>query len=168
MSEQPGTGQPVETTPVAGGEEEASSAAVFACFVRIGGRVFAALARHCEEVIQISSLIRVPRAPSYLLGVVHTHGRVLPVIEARRQLALEPKKAVSRGEALVVATGETRAAIVVEEVLGFEPIEPEALRVTSANSGVPPGLALGAVRRRGEDALILDVERLLSSMAIAF
>ncbi len=59
-----------------------------------------------REVIRVTEITRVPQVPPHVRGVTNLRGRILPVVEIRTRMGLEP--------AVITPT----ARIVVVEVLG--------------------------------------------------
>lgn len=51
----------------------------------LDGEVYGADISQIQEVLEYRKVTPVPRTPSYLLGVINLRGRVVPVIDLRRQ-----------------------------------------------------------------------------------
>jgi purine-binding chemotaxis protein CheW len=68
---------------------------------------------HAREVIEVSTLTAMPKAPDWIRGVVNLRGNVLPVLDLRRKLDMG-----------ISVLGKRASVIVVELELG-----PDALQV---------------------------------------
>jgi chemotaxis signal transduction protein len=88
-----------------------------ACVVRLGGRPFAVDVADAREVVLLETTTTVPGAPPSVLGVMNLRGNVLPVVEIRPLLGLPVRAASDR--ALVLADGNRRAAVLIENVVGL-------------------------------------------------
>ncbi len=55
-----------------------------------------------EEVLEFTSVTRVPRTPEFLLGVVNVRGRVLPVMDLRVRLGLRVTEPTEDSRLIVV------------------------------------------------------------------
>jgi purine-binding chemotaxis protein CheW len=73
---------------------------------RIDQEVYGIDVAHAREVIEVSDLTPMPKAPAWIRGVVNLRGSVLPVIDLRRRFGM--------GES---ALGGKRASVVIVELL---------------------------------------------------
>ncbi|MBD3175662.1 MAG: chemotaxis protein CheW, partial [Armatimonadia bacterium] len=71
----------------------------------IGEETFAVRIENVREIIPMESITQIPRAPSFIRGVIDLRGMVIPVIDLRERFSLP------RGE-------ETENRIVVVEMSG--------------------------------------------------
>jgi purine-binding chemotaxis protein CheW len=97
---------------------------------RLGGEEYGVPIDSVQEIVRVPDrLTRVPHAPDYVEGVINLRGNVLPVLDFRRLLGLEPVARSERQRVMVfVMAGLTTGFIVdaVSEVLKLSPtlIEP--------------------------------------------
>ena len=63
--------------------------------------------RLVQEIIRVSQITQVPRAPRAIKGVINLRGRIIPVIDLRRQLGLGDVE-LQRATRIVVVTFEGR------------------------------------------------------------
>jgi purine-binding chemotaxis protein CheW len=59
--------------------------------------------RLVQEIIRLSEITPVPRAPDFVKGVINLRGRIIPVVDLRRKLALGEVDANARTARVVVA-----------------------------------------------------------------
>jgi chemotaxis signal transduction protein len=84
--------------------------------VEIAERRAALRTGEVREVLALRSLTPVPLAPPMLAGLAQVRGQVVPVLDLA-----EPPRAPKPSDSLVIVEhGETRAAILVDRVLGVE------------------------------------------------
>ena len=136
--------------------------------VAIAGNRVAFPAARVESVVELDTLIPVPRAPAHLAGLSALRSRVLTVIDCRLSLELDPKPCPD-GELLLEAAvveidGHFYALIVdaVEDVV-------EALSDPVAVRGaMEPGwqrVATGMVETEEGPLLLVDVAALVAGPA---
>src|SRR5512137_2182698 len=87
--------------------------------VFFGTQRFGLPAAACREVLKVPRIVRVPRLPPHLLGIINLRGEIVAVTDLRPllQLAAVPPSAAFR--LVVVAAGSLRTALLVERVEGL-------------------------------------------------
>jgi purine-binding chemotaxis protein CheW len=134
-----------------------------ACLFLLGGARFAVDVRQAQEIVVLDAVTRVPGGPAPLLGVTNVRGTVLAVADARPLLGLPPRGVTAGAQAVVLAEGDLRAAIPIDQILGLdwfgEPREPdEGARRAFGR------LALGVLRRGDEPFTLLDGRAVLDAL----
>lgn len=145
------------TTPSA--DSHAAAQQARACVVALGGYRFGVEVRYAREVVVFDEYTIVPLAPAHLLGVANLRGNIMPIVDVRPLLDMTPAAAGRSVRALVVEREGVQAALLIDEVLGLEPIERAA--PTGDDSG---DLIAGELDLEGGAVTILDVRALLCAM----
>jgi len=57
---------------------------------RLGTEIFAASIDKAVSIIEVPEIIKVPRSPSYMKGIINVRGTVMPVIDARMKFGMKP------------------------------------------------------------------------------
>ena len=84
---------------------------------RLNGEEFAVPITSIQEIVRIpEELIRVPKAPDYLEGVINLRGIVLPVIDLRVRLGLDQAERSERQRIVVFLIHGTRTGFIVDQV----------------------------------------------------
>jgi purine-binding chemotaxis protein CheW len=113
---------------------------------RLDKEEFGAPIASVQEIVRVpEQLIRVPKAPSFVEGVINLRGTVLPVIDLRLRLGLKQVERTDRQRIMVFLISEVRTGFIVDQVA-------EVLRIPKA--AIEPAPQLSA-----------DQSRLLSRMA---
>ena len=116
-----------------------------------------------QEIIRMTSITRLPRAPEFVEGVINLRGRVIPVIDLRKRFGL-PGEDEAKGSRIVVmdVADQTLGMVVdgVSEVLRIsaKEVEPPSPVVTTIDSDYLRGIA----KLEGRLIILLDLDRLLS------
>jgi purine-binding chemotaxis protein CheW len=127
--------------------------------VRLGGRPFAVDVADAREVVVLDTTTPVPGAPAPVVGVMNLRGGVLPVVEARPLLGLPVRPGAER--ALVLADGDRRAAVLIEQVLGLASLD----TVRPLAEPDAAGLAVGHLTSEaGDRATLLDARAVLAAL----
>jgi purine-binding chemotaxis protein CheW len=131
--------------------------------VAFGAQRFGLPAAACREVLKLPRIVKVPRLPRHLPGIINLRGEIVAVTDLRPllQLAAEPPTASFR--LVVIATGSLRTALLVERIEGLRAVS--ARTVEALAEGATHGAA-DLFRGKHEDAggilLLLDIGRLLA------
>ena len=111
-------------------------------------------------VHQVRHITPIPCTPSFILGVINVHGRILSVIDLRNFFDLSQVVATPRETVVVLRTEKLELGVAVDEVLGSQLLPMKSLKTTS--------LGRSRIRREylcgmaEEQIVVLDVERILS------
>lgn len=115
-----------------------------------------------QEIIRIPPITRVPKAPSYVEGVINLRGNVIPVVSLRSRFGMERTKETDLSRIIVLQVETKVFGIQVDAVT-------EVLRIDTTAIEPPPSVALGVdsrfirgVGKIGERLLILlDLDHIM-------
>ena len=124
---------------------------------------FAVEVRYAREVVVFDEYTIVPLAPPYLLGVANLRGNIMPVVDVRPLLGLAPAVAGHEVRALVVERDAVKIGLLIDEVLGLEPLD-GPLPVDDGDIAGAEGVIAGRLQWDGGDVTLLDVRALLAAM----
>lgn len=129
--------------------------------------VFALDIARVKEVIEFTTVTKVPQCPEFMRGVINLRGSVVPVIDLREKFSMgQTDKTLSTCVIIseVVVDGETvvlgAMADAVDEVfdLNREQMEPPPRIGTQLNTD----FLMGMGKKDGEFVLILDIDKVFS------
>jgi purine-binding chemotaxis protein CheW len=110
------------------------------CTFRVGGEDYAVDIMRLREIITPLPVTPVPRAPSFVEGVIRLRGDVIPVVDVRRRLGLPVTPPTRKSKVLIVHVAGRRLGLLVDEVT-------EVLRIPRAEIRPAPGLVDGGGTR---------------------
>jgi purine-binding chemotaxis protein CheW len=116
-----------------------------------------------HEIIRMQPINKVPKAPSYVKGVINLRGKVIPVIDIGEIFGLEKVERDKNNRIVVVNLQDTTMGIVVDSVtevlsLSTDSIEPVSDIVTTTNSDCLAGIA----KLTDKMVILLELDKLLS------
>lgn len=82
----------------------------------LGDEYYAADATYCKSVIKFPKIIRVPRTPDFVEGVVNLRGQITSVIDLRKIFGLKLNPLDNPSRLLVIEVGEMATAMIVEKI----------------------------------------------------
>lgn len=139
---------------------------------KLGDEQFGVHVSQVLNILEMTSLTKVPKSPHYMKGVINLRGQVLPVIDTRLKFGMKETEYTQNTCIIVMdleMEGETvDIGAIADEVLSV--IEIEASQVEP-----PPSLGAkynsefiyGMAKVEDEFVMLLDMQRVLSSEEIA-
>ncbi len=138
------------------------------CVLQVGGTEYAIDLKRVDEILTMPQVTPVPRAPSFLEGVVKLRGEVVPVIDVRKQLKVVSsavdEKSRRRQRMLVCKVGRRRVGFLVDAVTEITRVPYEELRPAPL-AEVPgqPAHVIGVCGSPDRLRLLLDVKAFLEA-----
>lgn len=132
----------------------------------LGREEYAVPIGQVREVVRVTDVTRVPHAPLHIRGVMNLRGRILPVLEVRSRLGLEPAELTQRSRVVVAEIDRRMVGLLVDAVgqvtrLGERSVAAPPEEVRSAGGEAVTGVA----RLDRRLLILLDLERLLGASA---
>ncbi len=139
---------------------------------RLGEEMFALDVYKVREVLDLTNITKVPRAPEFMRGVINVRGSVVPVVDMRTKFGLDQVDATRETRTIVMELsidGEITVigalADSVHEVVELEPDQIEA----------PPKIGMrwrtefitGIGKRNDDFIIILDIDRVFTTDELA-
>jgi purine-binding chemotaxis protein CheW len=139
---------------------------------RLGEEVFATDVAKVREVLDSTTITRIPRTPEFMSGVINLRGNVVPVVDLR--LCFEMSKTEKTVNTCIVVVemlvdGESTVigalADSVEEVIDLEPenIQPPP----RIGARIRTDFISGMGKRDSQLIMILDIDRIFSAEELA-
>ena len=128
------------------------------CMVSLAGYCFAVEVRFSREVVVLDEYTVVPLAPAHLLGVANLRGNVVPLVDVRPLLGMPPATAGREVRALMVERDGVQLALLIDEVLGLEPLGGLTRRADEVD------LIAGHLARDGQSVTLVDMSALVAAL----
>jgi len=80
----------------------------------LSGEEYGVDVRLVQEIIRVSEITQVPRAPGFIKGVINLRGRIIPVIDLKRKLGLGEVRADRQSRIVVVKVKERLVGLLVD------------------------------------------------------
>ena len=129
---------------------------------KLGEEAFGVEIALVESIIKMLPVTRLPQAPEFVEGVINLRGKILPVIDLRKRLAISLSESTRESRMVVVALGGATVAMVVDQVN-------EVLRVNDDIVEAPPSISqsvdsrfiTGIAKIGDELVILLDLSKVL-------
>ncbi|HEX5438745.1 MAG TPA: chemotaxis protein CheW [Gemmatimonadaceae bacterium] len=131
---------------------------------RVGKEYFAADIFAVERVLRYQPPTVVPHLPDWVEGVIEYEERVVPVIDLRRRLGIEPVPPRPETRIIVFTVDDEWTAVVVDAVLEVMAPAPEQLSAPPALfRGLSAEYLRALVRQENRLVLLIEMSRLLTA-----
>lgn len=130
--------------------------------VTVAGERITIPAADVESVVELDSLIPVPRAASHVAGLAALRSRVLTVIDCFASLDLKPSDKQGPKEAIIVEADGHPYALLVDSVEDVIEVSGEVRPVRTSLKGGWRRVARGMVEVGGDLLLLIDTQSLLA------
>ncbi len=139
---------------------------------KLDNEVYALDVGTVREVLDFTTVTRIPRTPDFMRGVINLRGSVVPVVDLRLAFNLSAtEKTVNTCIIVVEVSLEGESTVIgaladsVEEVIDLEPdqIQPAPRIGTSINTDFIQGMG----KRETQFLMILDIDRVFSAEQLA-
>src|ERR671936_571293 len=129
----------------------------------LGAELYGVEIARVHEIIRLMMVTRVPRAPSFVEGVINLRGKVIPVVDLRRRFGLPQAEHTRSSRIVVLEIGDQVVGIIVDGVsevlrVNTSTVEPPSPVVAGIDSEYLHGIAKLADRL----VILLDLERVLA------
>jgi purine-binding chemotaxis protein CheW len=139
---------------------------------RIGDEVFALDVSQVREVLDFSTITKVPRAPDFMRGVINVRGNVVPVVDLRRKFGLEPTEKTLDTRIVVMELSMDDELTVIGAMADSVH---EVLELEAGQIEAPPRIGTrwrtefikGIGKRDEQFIIILDIDRVFSTDELA-
>ena len=116
---------------------------------RLGPENYALRLHEVREIVMVSQITPVPRAPVFVDGVLNLRGEVMPVVDLRTRFGLERVEATSISRILITSIAGVFTGLVVDAVDEVRPVE-------LSRFGPPPSVTTVGANRYIEKVARLD------------
>ncbi len=129
---------------------------------RIARETYALDVLRVREVLRSAEVVPVPGAPDSVLGVINLRGSIVPVVDARHRLGLEPAPPDTPSRVLIMESGWQAVGLRVDSVADVTNVTPDECEAPPPmGHGEQSRCLRGVVRRDDEFMILVDVDDLL-------
>ena len=134
---------------------------------RVGPELYGLDIASVQEIDRLQPITRVPQALSFVEGVIHVRGAIIPVVDLSRRFGAAPGAAAKQTRIIIASLRNQSVGFIVNAVT-------EVVAVPVSSIGPPPPLTFDRSRRFitgmarvGEELIsILSIDQLLSTEEI--
>lgn len=135
---------------------------------KLDQEMFAINVVQVKEVLDISVITRVPRAPEFMRGVINVRGSVVPVMDLKMKLGMKMSEKTINSRIVVIELSIDGDRIVLGALADSVH---DVMDIETENIEAPPGIGArwktevirGIGKSDGDFIIILDIDRIVSA-----
>ena len=133
----------------------------FLCF-RVSDEIYGINIMQIKEIIKPRELTDIPRAPSFLSGIISLRGVIIPIIDMPVRLGLVRLTATRKERIVVVKQGEAFSGLQVDEVIQVVKIQNNSFEPPpSVLASINKDFVTGIGRCDGRMIIILNMDKII-------
>ena len=131
--------------------------------VKIGGEHYGIDISYIDNIVRMSKITRVPKAPSYYRGVINLRGEVVPVMSLRLKMGLEADEYTNKTRIIIVKTeSNAPVGLIVDEVREVVTLDERSIDQVNHDSKVDETYING-IGKNGDTLIsLLDLNAVIS------
>ena len=132
------------------------------------GQDFAVDIMQTREIVDLSSLTKMPDAPEFVSGVVNLRGNIIPVIDLNKRLGgYQRENNIEEYKVIIVAIQNQLLGLQVKNVKGIEKInKSEIVEAPEITQKINHSLMEGVGKLEDKIILIIDLSGILSTREV--
>jgi purine-binding chemotaxis protein CheW len=130
---------------------------------------FAVHINSVQEIVELNQFTKVPNTPDYMLGIINLRGKVLPLLDTRLKLGLQPSERTSKNRVLIldikdVEEKTTQIGAIVDVAKEVVTIDPDKIQKPTDHDVYKRSTPIiGIVNYQGDITLIIDINKVFAS-----
>jgi purine-binding chemotaxis protein CheW len=133
----------------------------FLCF-KVSDEVYGVDIMDIKELIKPREVTEVPRAPSFVSGIISLRGVIIPIIDMLDRLGLTRETVTGRERVIVVRQGESFSGLLVDEILQVVRIAKDDIEAAPiVLDGIDRDFVTGIGRADGRMFILLNLSNII-------
>jgi len=127
---------------------------------RVFNEEYAVPIESVQEIVRVpEALVRVPKTPDFIEGIINLRGEVMPVVDQRRRFGLPPAERNDRQRIVVFSIHSVRTGFIVDSVS-------QVMRVPASSIGPAPDVSLEQSRLIRRVVNLTEEKRMLMMLDV--
>ena len=152
---------PLVTAESQTGSDEQVSYQEFLCF-KVSDEIYGVDIMDIKELIKPRQVTEVPRAPSFVSGIISLRGVIIPIIDMLDRLGLARETVTGRERVIVVRQGESFSGLMVDEIIQVVRIVTDDIEAAPpVFEGIDRHFVSGIGRADGRTIILLNLSAII-------
>jgi len=130
---------------------------------KLGDEIYGLELQEVREIIMVGLITPIPRAPSFIQGVLNLRGEIIPVIDLRTRFGLEHQETTALSRIIVTPIGDVFTGLIVDSVAEVKNIDKKLLEPPPTVTSIGANAYIAQVARTSAGVIfLLGLQRLLT------
>jgi purine-binding chemotaxis protein CheW len=128
----------------------------------LADEIFGLPVSHVQEILRAGKITRVPNAPAAVMGITNMRGKLLPVVDLRKRMGLEPVPQTRQTRILVTESKNRQIGLLVDAVEQVILLDQDQVQQAPADVLTDQSnYIIGVVHLEENLIIMLDINRIL-------
>jgi purine-binding chemotaxis protein CheW len=129
----------------------------------LAGEEYAVDVRMVQEIIRVTEITQVPRAPAFIKGVINLRGRIIPVVDLKRKLGLGDVEVTKNARIVVVKLRDRLIGLLVDGASQVLKVPLSAIDAAPDEvSDIEAGAIRGVAKLQDRLIILMDLSKILT------
>jgi len=129
----------------------------------LAGEEYAVDVRMVQEIIRVTEITQVPRAPQFIKGVINLRGRIIPVVDLKRKLGLGDVEVTKHARIVVVKLRDRLIGLLVDGASQVLKVPLSAIDAAPDEvSDIEAGAIRGVAKLQDRLIILMDLTKILT------
>lgn len=128
---------------------------------RLGSEFYGIKIDNVETIERIMPITRVPKAHTYINGVINLRGEIVPIIDLRLRLGLEKKEYDSETRIIVNKMQDMMIGYIVDSASEVKEIPASLIDYTAFDNNIDETFVKGVGKIQGDMIILLDADKII-------
>lgn len=116
-----------------------------------------------EEILRMVDITTVPKAPSFVEGIINLRGKVIPIVDLRKKLSIAASDFTASTRIIVINLSGRKIGFIVDNVEDVLRVDSDMVdRAPAASTGADNKYIQGVAKTPKEMVIILDVHKIFN------
>ncbi|TCK97915.1 purine-binding chemotaxis protein CheW [Natranaerovirga hydrolytica] len=111
--------------------------------------------KYVQNIVRMQRITRVPKAPSYIQGVINLRGDIIPVMSLRDKFGLEKDEYTDKTRIIIVELEDSNVGLIVDEVKEVIQLNTDLIEKVNQDSTNDKSHYLSGIGKYGEELISL-------------
>jgi purine-binding chemotaxis protein CheW len=121
---------------------------------------------HVQEVIRLSNLTKLPKAPNFVKGVINLRGNVIPMIDLREKFGFDTLDYHNSTRAIIMDLENSQIGFIVDEVSRVQRVPVNSIQESKSFSSYNAEFIDGISNHNNNILIILNMNKILDKKEI--
>lgn len=129
---------------------------------KLGEEEYAIDIMRIKEITPLLDLTPIPRAPSYILGILSLRGNILPIFDAKKKMGLPDTVLTEKARIIVLKNEDEQVGLLVDSITSAAQIPEKSIEPPpSIIRGVEAEYVKGIGRYKGRMMIIMNIDEII-------